>query len=295
MRYVGRFAPSPTGPLHFGSLAAALGGWLRARSQGGRFLLRVEDVDAPRCSPEAERAILASLVAHGLGWDGDVVLQRERGARYAEALARLTRAGHVYPCACTRKEIADSALRGVDGLVYPGSCRRGLDARPARTWRVRTDAQPICFTDGLQGTVCQTLASEVGDFVVKRADGGWAYQLAVVVDDADAGITEVVRGADLLLSTPRQIHLQRLLGVPMPAYLHLPVAVAEDGTKLAKQTGAPAIDDRTPAANLVAALRFLGQMPPADLTPAPVRTVLDWALSHWDVERLRGQKTRPLP
>jgi glutamyl-Q tRNA(Asp) synthetase len=293
--YVGRFAPSPTGPLHFGSLAAALGGWLRARAQGGRFLLRIEDVDAPRCSPEAEAAILRSLAAHGLEWDGEIVRQRDRAARYAEALAALEARGAVYPCGCSRREIGDSALHGVDGLMYPGTCRDGLKGKPARAMRVRADDRPICFTDALQGTVCQTLSTEIGDFVVRRGDGLWAYQLAVVVDDADAGVTEVVRGADLLLSTPRQIHLQRLLETPTPAYVHLPIAVTPEGAKLAKQTGAPPLDDAAPAANLVAALRFLGQAPPEALAATPVRAVLDWALEHWDLARLAGVRTRPLP
>lgn len=293
--YIGRFAPSPTGPLHLGSLIAALAGWLQARVQDGRFLLRVEDVDRPRCSPDAERSILASLTAHGLAWDGPIVYQREREAAYTQARDRLLSAGQAYPCACTRKEIADSAIAGSDGLVYPGTCRDGLHGRAARAVRVRTDATPYCFTDGLQGTLCQTLETEIGDFVIQRGDGLWAYQLAVVVDDADAGITEVVRGTDLLLSTPRQLHLQHLLGLPTPAYLHLPIAVDAAGEKLAKQTGAAGVDDTRAAANLVAALRFLDQAPPEHLATRLVGEVLAWADAHWDIARLRGVAKRPAP
>jgi glutamyl-Q tRNA(Asp) synthetase len=293
--YIGRFAPSPTGPLHFGSLVAALAGWLDARTQDGRFLVRIEDVDAPRCSMEAERAILASLTAHGLTWDGDVVLQRERGMTYQAAADALLAAGHAYPCACTRREIADSAVAGFDGLVYPGTCRDGLHGKPARALRVRTDSVPYAFTDALQGTHSQALEPEVGDFVIRRGDGLWAYQLAVVVDDAAAGVTEVVRGTDLLGSTARQLHLQRLLGLATPRYAHLPIAVGPDGTKLAKQTGAAGLDDARAAGNLVAALRFLDQNPPATLERESVSRVLDWARAHWDRARLAGVATRPAP
>ncbi|HJV93058.1 MAG TPA: tRNA glutamyl-Q(34) synthetase GluQRS, partial [Azonexus sp.] len=262
--YRGRFAPSPSGPLHFGSLVAAVGSYLDARSQGGEWLLRMEDVDTPRNVPGAADSILATLDAFGFEWDGPVLWQSRRHAAYGEGLARLQAAGLAYGCACSRKEIADSASRpAIDGgLAYPGTCRHGLPAgRSVRAWRLRVGDEEIAFTDRLQGRVAQHLERDVGDFVLLRADGLFAYQLAVVVDDAAQGITDVVRGADLLASTPRQIFLQRLLGYPTPSYLHVPVALGRDGEKLSKQTGAPAIGADAIGA-LLAAWRFLDQSLP---------------------------------
>ena len=230
MVYRGRFAPSPTGPLHFGSLIAAVGSYLEARSQDGVWLVRMEDLDPPRVMPGAAKHILHTLHAFGFDWDDPVVQQSMRSDAYHAALHRLRAEGLVYPCGCSRREIADSAVRGIEGPVYPGTCRAGLrDARAARALRVRTRDEPIGFTDAVQGEIVQSIAREIGDFVLYRADRVFAYQLAVVVDDAEQGITDVVRGSDLLLSTPRQIHLQRLLGLPTPRYLHLPVAVNADG------------------------------------------------------------------
>jgi glutamyl-Q tRNA(Asp) synthetase len=270
--YVGRFAPSPTGPLHFGSLVAAVASWLDARASNGRWLLRIEDVDRPREQPGATAAILRSLEALGLYWDGVPVYQSARGARYDAALERLRL--HAYPCGCTRREIADSSL-GIasDGArIYPGTCRAGLPAgKEARALRLKVGVQRIEFEDRLQGPQAQSLDREVGDFVLKRADGMVSYQLAVVVDDAEQGVTDVVRGADLLDSTARQIFLQRLLGYPTPRYLHVPVAVDPAGEKLSKQTGAAAICD--PKRAVADALRFLGQ--PADSLQA--------AIASWDV------------
>jgi glutamyl-Q tRNA(Asp) synthetase len=282
--YRGRFAPSPTGPLHFGSLVAAVGSWADARAGAGEWLVRMEDLDPPRAVPEAAAAILRALEALGLEWDGPVLYQSARAEAYRAALDDLQRQGVLFPCGCTRKEIADSAVTALDGSsVYPGTCRDGLPpGRAKRTMRVRVGAAAIDFVDGLQGPVHQTLARDVGDFVLVRADGLCAYQLAVVVDDAAQGVTDVVRGADLLDSTPRQIFLQRLLGLPTPRYLHLPVAVDARGEKLSKQTLAPRIDGSRPAAALVAALRFLGQSPPAGLELASTRAVLEWAIAHWD-------------
>ena len=278
MRTIGRFAPSPTGPLHFGSLVAALASWLDARHAGGRWLLRIEDLDRPRVMPGAEDEILRQLDALGLAWDGPVVRQSERLDLYEDALQRI--AAHCYPCACTRKELEDSAL-AIDGSrIYPGTCRGGLaPGKPARALRVRTTNEEIRFTDRVQGEIAQRVESEVGDFVLRRADGVIAYQLAVVVDDDAQGITDVVRGADLLDSTARQIHLQRLLGAATPRYLHVPVATNAAGEKLSKQTAAGAAGP----ADLPRALRFLGQGVPAGLTP---RESLDWALHHWDVARI---------
>lgn len=288
-KYCGRFAPSPTGPLHFGSLVAAVGSYLDAKHHKGTWLVRMEDLDAPRCMPGAADGILRTLEAFGLHWDESIIYQGQRTAAYDEALHKLQSIGAVYPCCCTRKEIADSALHGIDGPVYPGTCRHGIPAgREGRAWRVRTDDDPVGFNDELQGRIAQHLESEIGDFVVKRADGLYAYQLAVVVDDAFQHITHIVRGCDLLASTPRQIHLQRLLGLPTPAYMHLPVAVNAQGEKLSKQTLAPAISTDDAVATLISALDFLQQQPPAELRQGSVDEVLKWAVKNWQPERLKG-------
>ncbi|HRE12756.1 MAG TPA: tRNA glutamyl-Q(34) synthetase GluQRS [Usitatibacteraceae bacterium] len=286
-KYVGRFAPSPTGPLHFGSLAAAVAGWLDARAAGGQWHLRIEDVDTPRTVPGAEDAILRALDALGLHWDGPVVRQSERTARYEEALGTLRNAGLAYRCRCTRKEIADSGLRGIDGAVYPGTCRSlalPFDAPGAD--RFRMPAGEIAFADRVQGAQSQQLERDVGDFVVRRRDGLFAYQLAVVVDDADLGVTDVVRGADLLDSTPRQVALQRALGFATPRYLHHAVAT-RGGEKLSKQTLAPAIDPARGVAILGDALRFLRQDVPAAGSPAEL---LSEAARRWDPSRLPAKR-----
>ncbi|MGH8705459.1 MAG: tRNA glutamyl-Q(34) synthetase GluQRS [Burkholderiales bacterium] len=277
--YVGRFAPSPTGALHFGSLVAALASWLDAHAAGGRWLLRMEDLDKPREQPGAADAILRQLETFGLSWDGPVVYQSARTDLYRPALDRLERAGMTYWCGCSRSEVADSAL-AIDGArIYPGTCRNGLaQGKSPRALRLRTSAEPILFTDRLQGAIAQSVEREVGDFVLFRADGMYAYQLAVVVDDADEGITDVVRGADLLDSTARQVYLQRILGFTTPRYLHVPAAVNAQGEKLSKQTNAPQAVPR----DLGRALTFLG-LPPPDLAAGDL---LAWALGRWDVARL---------
>ena len=293
---VGRFAPSPTGPLHFGSVLAALGSCLSARSQGGRWLLRIEDVDAPRCSPAAAEGIVRTLESLGFEWDGPVVWQSARTEAYQAALELLRQAGQVFACACTRKEMADSALARDGTRRYPGTCRDGLPAgRSARAWRLRVGAGVVMFDDRIQGQVEEDVAADVGDFVLLRADGLFAYQLAVVVDDAEAGVTEVVRGADLLDSTPRQILLQQQLGYPVPAYAHLPVACNPAGEKLSKQTLARAVEGQAPARVLVDALGFLGQSPPPGLAEAPLAQVWDWARAHWDLGRVPRQRSLPAP
>ena len=280
----GRFAPSPTGPLHFGSLIAAVGSFLEARRQDGEWLLRIEDVDAPRTAPGATAAILRALERHGLLWDGPVIQQSQRIAHYQEALERLLGSGLAYPCTCTRRELA-SGPRGRDGApIYPGTCRSGphrLGRPPAL--RLRVTNASLTFQDAIQGEYRQQLERDVGDFVLRRADGVFAYQLAVVVDDAAQGVTHVVRGADLLDSTPRQIYLQRLLGLSTPDYAHLPVVVDARGDKLSKQTGAPPLDERRVGPTLTAALRFLGQRPPPELATEPVATIIAWAVAHWDL------------
>ena len=258
--YVGRFAPSPSGPLHFGSLVAALASYMEARTANGKWLLRIEDLDAPREQSGAADQILRALEKLGFEWDGQVLRQSARVERYAAVIEDLAKRGFAYSCACSRKELEDSAL-AIDGSrIYPGTCRHGLAAgKSVRAIRLRTHAAPIGFVDRIQGCIEQRVEKEVGDFVLLRADGIYAYQLAVVLDDLDQGVTEVVRGADLLDSTARQIHLQRILGAPTPRYAHLPVAVNAAGEKLSKQTGAQALDLTDPKRELVRARRFLGQ------------------------------------
>lgn len=283
----GRFAPSPTGPLHFGSLIAALGSFLEARRRGGEWHVRIEDVDTTRAMPGAADAILRTLERCGLPWDGPVLYQSRRTEIYRAALERLLRAGLAYPCTCSRRELARCPRGGDGSPLYPGHCRAGV-RQPARPHAIRlraTDAT-LAFRDAVQGEYRQRLASEVGDFVIRRTDGLFAYQLAVVVDDATQGITQVVRGSDLLSSTPRQIYLQRLLDFPTPEYAHLPVAVDRRGAKLSKQTGAAPLDPGNPAPALWAALRFLGQAPPSELARESPATILAWAGAHWRPQRI---------
>lgn len=274
--YIGRFAPSPTGALHAGSLATALASWLDARAHGGRWLLRIEDVDTPRCVPGADAVILRQLAACALLPDAAPVWQSQRGALYQQALDALSASGHAFACACSRKNIEQAQhAQGVQrdrgqALPYPGTCRPkhgGLRGRPARAWRFHTgwpeSSAPIAWHDRRLGAQSQHLPSAVGDFVLKRADGLWAYQLAVVVDDAAQGITHIVRGADLADNTPRQIALQRALGLPTPQYLHTALVLAADGEKLSKQHGAEAFDPEHPVPALLAAASHLGLATPA--------------------------------
>ena len=289
--YRGRFSPSPTGPLHFGSLIAALGSYLDAKQHNGKWLVRIEDLDTPRTVPGAADTILHTLEKIGLYWDETVIYQSCRTAEYDIALHKLNSIGKAYLCACTRKEIADSTLHGIEGQVYPGTCRKGLpEGRQGRAWRVLTDNFAIEFDDVLQGYIMQRLENDMGDFVVKRADGLFAYQLAVVVDDAFQHITHVVRGADLLTSTPRQIYLQHLLGLPTPNYLHLPVVTNLQGEKLSKQTLAKPIDTTLPSELLLSALRFMQQNPPEELSDYDATSILDWAVNNWDCEALNQVK-----
>lgn len=292
--YRGRFAPSPTGPLHFGSLVAAVGSYLDAKHHQGTWLIRMEDLDTPRCVPGAADDILRTLEAFGLHSDETLICQGGRTAAYEEALHELQTSGAAYPCCCTRREIADSALHGIDGPVYPGTCRTGIpDGREGRARRVRTDNAAIAFDDVLQGRISQRLESDTGDFVVKRADGLFAYQLAVVVDDAFQHITHIVRGADLLYSTPRQIRLQHLLGLDTPTYMHLPVALNAQGEKLSKQTLAPAVGHDDAVTTLIKALKFLGQQPPEELRGTSVEQVLQWGTANWEPEKLTHCRQHP--
>lgn len=274
--YRGRFAPSPTGPLHLGSLIAALASYLDARHRAGEWLVRMDDLDPPREEPGAADRILAGLRAHGLHWDGDVLYQSTRGSAYAAALAALDGAGHLFACTCTRAQL------GPDGACL-GECRqrRAPADVPAS---IRVDVPDTCvvaFDDGLQGRQEQALGRAFPDFVLRRKDGLTAYQLAVVVDDCAQGITHVVRGADLLDSTPRQVFLQQLLGAPTPAYSHLPVITQRDGRKLSKQNHAPGLDDSAAPDNLRLALRFLGQAAPPPELAAPT-DILTFAADRWD-------------
>jgi len=281
--YIGRFAPSPTGPLHMGSLIAAVASWLDARAAGGRWLVRIEDLDRPRCVPGAADEILRTLERLGLAWDGEVVHQSGRQDLYGDALQRLQ--AHAYWCNCSRREIADSSLGlALDGAhIYPGTCR-ALGLKIGRSLRLRTDSAKLGFDDRVQGEIAQTLERDVGDFVLYRADRMYAYQLAVVVDDAAQGVTDVVRGADLLDSTPRQIYLQRLLGLPTPRYLHVPAAVNDVGEKLSKQTGAAPIAPTW--ASVRAALDFLGQ---------PAAESLEEARRNWDPALIAAARAAPSP
>jgi len=282
--------------LHFGSLVAAVGSFCDARARGGRWLLRMEAVDTPRCVAGAAEAILRTLENFGLSWDGEVVWQSRRLEAYRDALTRLEAGGRVYGCGCTRREIADSTLAPDGARIYPGTCRGGLPpGRVARAWRLRVPAGEVRFEDAVQGPMAEEVSRAVGDFVLLRADGLFAYQLAVVVDDAAAGVTHVVRGADLLDSTARQIVLQNCLGLPRLQYAHLPVVVNEAGEKLSKQTLARAVDEGNPSRTLFAALAFLGQDPPAELAEAPRPELLAWAVAHWRLGRVPRQRIGRAP
>jgi glutamyl-Q tRNA(Asp) synthetase len=287
VRYIGRFAPSPTGPLHAGSLVAALASWLDAHAHNGKWLVRIEDVDTPRCIPSADQLILQQLATCGLVPDAPVMWQSQRGDAYQAALDTLIAKGWAYPCGCSRKDIEDAqALMGHTrerhtAAVYPGTCRDGLNGKAARAWRLNVQrviddlklATPLAWHDRLLGPQQQNVAKEVGDFVLRRADGLWAYQLAVVVDDAVQGITHIVRGEDLTDNTARQIVLQRALSLPTPSYMHTPLVLGENGEKLSKQNGAEALDLSNPLAalNAAAALLYL----------APESGSVSEALTQW--------------
>ncbi|MCB8889107.1 tRNA glutamyl-Q(34) synthetase GluQRS [Vreelandella malpeensis] len=291
-RYRGRFAPTPSGPLHFGSLIAALGSYLDARAAGGEWHLRIEDIDPPRCPEGAADTILAQLEAFGLHWDGPVVYQSRRHEAYQHALEQLIERGLAYPCSCSRKQWQAYA-------VYPGWCREGL-CEPGKpvAWRLRSDLarRPIYWQDRLFGEQ-RFDPAELGDVVLKRKEGLWAYQLAVVVDDAEQGMSDIVRGVDLLDNTPWQGQLQAALGYPVPRYLHLPLIVTREGQKLSKQNLAPALACHPDAVRLALfqAITALDQAPPADLADASPARQLEWAVGHWRPEHLRPLRERPLP
>ena len=287
----GRFAPTPSGPLHFGSLVAALASYCQARAQGRRWLLRIEDVDTPRVVAGAETLILQALEAFGFEWDGAVLRQSERFDVYREHLHRLLEQGDCFACECSRRSLREQGVAsGVLGQIYPGNCRAKNLSRDGHSIRINTaGAGVIGFTDRVYGAFALDLEREVGDFVLRRRDGIYAYHLAVVVDDALQGIDEVVRGADLLENTCLHLYLQQRLGFVTPEYLHLPLVNNADGVKLSKQTGATPLDHRQPSRLLLAALRHLGQQPPPELEHSPPQTLLKWACAHWDTSLIAAQ------
>jgi glutamyl-Q tRNA(Asp) synthetase len=282
--YIGRFAPSPTGPLHMGSLIAAVASYLDARANGGQWHLRVEDIDETRCKPEYAAIQIATLHAFGFRWDGEICFQSQRKARYETVLATLQQSGHVFACRCSRKEISDSvvsAQRGLDGPIYPGTCREAQLEFIGHACRLLTDHTEISVDDRCQGRQSQVLARDIGDFIVKRRDGLFAYQLAVVVDDHDLGVTHIVRGADLLDSTPRQIFLQQKLGFTTPSYLHIPIVTNALGQKLSKQTLAPSLSTNMAANHLRVCLGFLGQPVEGYQTLTNPSQMLEIAIQRW--------------
>lgn len=280
-RYVGRFAPTPSGYLHFGSLVAAVASYLDARAVGGKWLVRMEDLDPPREMPGAQSAILDTLERYGFEWDGPVEKQSERGNTYAAQVEQWLRSGLAYACTCSRKQ-----LEGTNG-IYPGTCRDAQhDWHGDVAIRLRVPELDYRFTDRLQGEFHQHLGREVGDFIIRRRDGLFAYQLAVVLDDAWQGVTDIVRGADLLDNTPRQLYLQELLGIAAPRYLHVPLIVQPDGHKLGKSYRSPPLEAGQAAPLLVRALKALGQQPPTELTQSTPREVLAWGIAHWDADAI---------
>lgn len=291
-KYTGRFAPSPTGPLHFGSLIAATASYLEAHVHHGDWVVRIEDLDKPREVAGATDSILQTLQDFGFVWKGDIIYQSQRHEAYQAALSVLQNNDLIYPCCCSRKEIADSATgTGIEGLIYPGTCSNGLSKSSNHiAYRVRAPQTLIEFNDAIQGKIRQNLATDIGDFILKRADGLFAYQLAVVIDDAMQGMTHVVRGADLLDSTPRQIYLQQLLGLATPNYAHLPIASNQQGEKLSKQTLAQALNARKANQQLWQALSFLGQAPANELQYEPLNMVWDWAKANWNLQRVPKQR-----
>lgn len=295
--YRGRFAPSPTGPLHFGSLIAALSSYLEARRHDGEWLVRIEDLDPPREVAGASTLILQTLERYGFEWAGEVWYQSRRHEAYLAALDALAQDGLSYRCGCSRKQVQEQQQRlGLAAGIYPGTCRsRPASRHQQHAIRLLTEGQRVSFVDGIQGLIAEDVEHEVGDFVLRRADDLFAYQLAVVVDDAAQGITDVVRGSDLLSSTARQIVLQRVLGYPQPSYQHLPVAVNAAGQKLSKQTYAPALDMTNPLPILWRALRFLGQNPPPEILEGELASLWQWAVAHWHPEQIPRRLTIRFP
>ncbi|MCK4743363.1 MAG: tRNA glutamyl-Q(34) synthetase GluQRS [Sulfuriflexus sp.] len=293
-KYRGRFAPSPTGPLHFGSLLAAISSYAQARQQQGQWLVRIEDVDLPRCDPDSTKLILKALESYGLYWDEEIVYQSQRDKYYKVALDVLNTQNDTYGCACTRKEIIKAIAANDTASVYPGTCSNGIaKGKTARSIRMRANNSKMSFNDAVQGEFSQHLAKDVGDFIIRRSDGLFAYQLAVVVDDALQNITDVVRGSDMLDSTPRQIYLQQHLNYATPNYMHIPLATHSDGHKLSKQTMAPAITLDDPRPTLIKALNFLGQQAPHELRDTNIETIWGWVIQNWSAENIPATLSLP--
>ncbi|MCV6636629.1 tRNA glutamyl-Q(34) synthetase GluQRS [Candidatus Albibeggiatoa sp. nov. NOAA] len=277
--YIGRFAPSPTGSLHFGSLVTAVGSYLHARQQDGRWLVRIEDLDTPRVVKGADKAILSTLHRFGMDWDGEIIYQSQRQRAYQDALDSLISQQLIYPCTCTRQRLK--------GKIYDGYCRNNPSTEnQPYALRVKVNTPTLQFSDHLQGMIQQNMLTDIGDFIVKRKDGLFAYQLAVVVDDAEQGVTDVVRGCDLLDTTTRQLYLQQLLDYPCPKYTHLPIMMNADGLKLSKQNHAPIIDDQPVLPLLHQAITILGQNPPKDLRYESMQIFWDWAIDNWCLENV---------
>lgn len=295
--YRGRFAPSPTGPLHFGSLVAAVGSYLAARRAGGQWLVRIEDLDPPREVPGSADQIIATLATFGFEWNESIVRQSARSSLYEAAVNQLLDGDDAFHCSCSRAEIEAAGGTAADGdeLRYPGWCRTGA-RMPGRKLavRFRTAPDPVVFNDCVQGLTSVAVGAEIGDFVIRRRDGLFAYQLAVVVDDAAQGITDIVRGTDLLRSTPRQILLQRALRLRTPTYAHMPVATDHNGIKLSKSAGAASLDLQRPGEELWRVLRFLRQAPPPELRGSGLSALWSWAIAHWTPAPLSGVKSVPV-
>lgn len=287
--YIGRFAPSPTGPLHLGSLYTALASFLDAKAHQGKWLLRIDDLDTPRNATGAVDDILKTLESFGLEWDGKIYFQSDHLPAYQAMLAHLCHRQLVYPCLCSRKTLATlQDNHQIGEMVYPNTCRKSLlPCNSPHALRIKTDARTITFNDRLQGHNSQNLARQHGDFILKRKDHIIAYQFAVVVDDHQQGITHVVRGMDLLDSTPKQIYLQQQLGLPRPHYMHVPVIIDDQGFKLSKQTNAQAVDLKSPTPVIFKLLHLLKQQPPLGLQHAPKAELLDWAIAHWEPAALK--------
>lgn len=284
MPVIGRFSPSPTGPLHFGSVVAATASYLQAKSQGGKWLLRIDDIDLPRNQSDADTSILQTLEILGLHWDDEIMFQSHRETEYQEILHLLSEKKLLYRCTCTRKQL--------EGNTYPGTCRhKKYPPEQQHSLRIITKRTPIHFNDQIQGDYQQILETDIGDFIVRRADNITAYHVAVVVNDAWQGITEIVRGADLLNSTPRQIYLQQILNYPIPSYAHLPVAVDTHGKKLSKQHHARPVDDTRPVSTLFSALNFLGQNPDKMLLQENIEEIVQWGIKNWSLEKIPKVKT----
>lgn len=285
-RYRGRFAPTPSGPLHFGSLYTALASYLQARRQNGDWLLRIDDLDTPRNVPGASTLILHQLEAHSLLWDEAPRYQSQHVAEYTDALETLRARSLLYACDCTRAQLKLTAHPGPDDAVYAGTCRERSNVSARHALRLRVEAANVCFIDALQQRQCRDMTSEVGDFVLRRADGMIAYQLACAVDEPAQGISEVVRGSDLLGSTFRQLYVQHALGLPLCTYLHLPVLESRPGHKLSKQNHATALRAEDASLNLVRCLELLGQAPPPSLATETPATILDWGIQNWRPQSL---------